>query len=172
MATAPIASNPRAADFTSACARPSSTSPSRSATAASSSTPPPTRTWSKRRSGALSRAGCSAATAAQPPRAEPCMASETGPEPDRLEDAPHPREQLALFGHEAAERAFLEAAASGRLHHAWLIRGAKGVGKATLAYRMARMLLAQPRTGAPARTLEVAKEHSVQRLIAAQAHPN
>jgi DNA polymerase-3 subunit delta' len=100
------------------------------------------------------------------------MASETGPEPDRLEDAPHPREQLALFGHEAAERAFLEAAASGRLHHAWLIGGPKGVGKATLAYRMARMLLAQPRTGAPARTLEVAKEHPVQRLIAAQAHPN
>ena len=100
------------------------------------------------------------------------MASETGSEPDRLEDAPHPREQLALFGHEAAERAFLDAVESGRLHHAWLIGGPEGVGKATLAYRMARFLLAQPRTGGPARTLDAAQDHPVQRLIAAQSHPN
>ena len=100
------------------------------------------------------------------------MASETAFEPDRLEDAPHPREQLALFGHETAERAFLHAVGSGRLHHAWLIGGPEGVGKATLAYRMARFLLAQPRAGVPARTLEVAKDHPVQRLIAAQSHPN
>ena len=100
------------------------------------------------------------------------MASETGSEPDRLENAPHPREQIALFGHEAAERAFLEAVGGGRLHHAWLIGGPEGVGKATLAYRMARFLLAQPRAGAPASTLEVAKDHPVQRLIAAQSHPN
>jgi DNA polymerase-3 subunit delta' len=100
------------------------------------------------------------------------MASETGSEPDRLDDAPHPREQLALFGHETAERAFLDAVGGGRLHHAWLIGGPEGVGKATLAYRMARFLLAQPRAGAPARSLEVAKDHPVQRLIAAQSHPN
>jgi DNA polymerase-3 subunit delta' len=100
------------------------------------------------------------------------MASETGSEPDRLENAPHPREQIALFGHEAAERAFLEAVGGGRLHHAWLIGGPEGVGKATLAYRMARFLLAQPRAGAPASTLDVAKDHPVQRLIAAQSHPN
>jgi DNA polymerase III subunit delta' len=99
------------------------------------------------------------------------MASETASEPDRLEDAPHPREQLALFGHEAAERAFLDAVESGRLHHAWLIGGPEGVGKATLAYRMARFLLAR-RAGAPARTLEVPKDHPVPRLIAAQSHPN
>jgi DNA polymerase-3 subunit delta' len=98
------------------------------------------------------------------------MASETGAEPDRLEDAPHPREQVALFGQHAAERAFLEAVGGGRLHHAWLIGGPEGVGKATLAYRMARFLLAQPRAGAPAGTL--AKDHPVQRLIAAQSHPN
>jgi len=100
------------------------------------------------------------------------MASETASEPDRLEDAPHPREQLSLFGHEAAEGAFLDAVGSRRLHHAWLIGGPEGVGKATLAYRMARFLLAQPRAGVPARTLEVAKDHPVQRLIAAQSHPN
>jgi DNA polymerase-3 subunit delta' len=100
------------------------------------------------------------------------MASETGSEPDRLEDAPHPREQVALFGHEDAARAFLDAVGSARLHHAWLIGGPEGVGKATLAYRIARFLLAHPRAGAPAGTLDVAQDHPVQRLIAAQSHPN
>ncbi|MGV8987116.1 MAG: DNA polymerase III subunit delta' [Cypionkella sp.] len=66
------------------------------------------------------------------------------PEPDRLEGAPHPRETLHLFGHQAAEDTFLSAFNSGRLHHAWLISGPKGVGKATLAWRLARFLLATP----------------------------
>jgi DNA polymerase-3 subunit delta' len=47
-----------------------------------------------------------------------------------------------LHGHDAAERALLDAWASGRLHHAWLIVGPAGVGKATLACRFARFLLA------------------------------
>ena len=69
------------------------------------------------------------------------------PEPDRVEGYPHPRETGALFGHEAAERRFLEAWAAGRLHHAWLLRGPAGVGKATLAYRIARALIARPAAG-------------------------
>jgi DNA polymerase III subunit delta' len=64
------------------------------------------------------------------------------PEPDRAEGAPHPRETVRLFGQEAAEAAFLDAFGSGRMHHAWLISGPKGVGKATLAWRIARFLLA------------------------------
>ncbi len=68
------------------------------------------------------------------------------PEPDRLEGAPHPRETERLFGQEKAERAFLAALRSGRLHHAWLIHGPRGTGKATLAWRIARFLLSQ---GAP-----------------------
>ncbi len=52
-----------------------------------------------------------------------------------------PRENPDLFGHEDAERTFAAAASTGRLHHAWLITGAEGVGKATLAYRLARRLL-------------------------------
>ena len=54
---------------------------------------------------------------------------------------PTPRETMVLFGHEPAERMFIEALASGRLHHAWLLTGPHGVGKATLAWRMARRLL-------------------------------
>ena len=49
-----------------------------------------------------------------------------------------------LIGHEAAEASFLNALETGRMPHAWLITGPKGVGKATLAFRMARALLATP----------------------------
>jgi DNA polymerase III subunit delta' len=54
----------------------------------------------------------------------------------------HPRETTALFGHHDAEMALLNAYRSGRIPHAWLIGGAQGIGKATLAYRMARFVLA------------------------------
>ena len=71
--------------------------------------------------------------------------SEAGhPEPDRIEGAPHPRDTLRLIGQEAAEAAFLDAYGTGRLHHAWLLTGPRGVGKATLASRIARFLLATP----------------------------
>ena len=55
---------------------------------------------------------------------------------------PPPRENPGLIGHRAAQADILEALARGRLHHAWLITGPEGVGKATLAYRFARRLLA------------------------------
>ena len=62
-------------------------------------------------------------------------------EPDGFEGTPHPREQFAFFGHQEGEEAFLEGLRSGRLHYAWLIGGAQGIGKATLAYRVARAVL-------------------------------
>ncbi len=71
------------------------------------------------------------------------MSDETIPEPDRIPGAPHPRETARLFGQGAAEAAFLDAHRSGRLHHAWLIAGPKGIGKATLAWRIARFLLTE-----------------------------
>ncbi len=48
------------------------------------------------------------------------------------------------FGQSAAEAAFLDAFNSGKLHHGWLLTGPRGVGKATLAWRIARFLLATP----------------------------
>ncbi|MFB2532424.1 DNA polymerase III subunit delta' [Paracoccus sp. p4-l81] len=63
------------------------------------------------------------------------------PEADRIEGAPHPRVTRRLFGQARAEDAFLQAARAGRLHHAWLLTGPRGVGKATLAWRIARALL-------------------------------
>jgi DNA polymerase-3 subunit delta' len=99
--------------------------------------------------------------------------TDPGAEPDRLAGAPHPREQLALFGHEEAERAFLEGWSAGRLHHAWLIGGPEGIGKATLAYRMARFLLANgDRRSADIRTLDIPAGHPVARQVAAQSHPD
>jgi DNA polymerase-3 subunit delta' len=94
----------------------------------------------------------------------------------REDDAepPHPRETHAWFGHAAAERALVEAYRGGRIPHAWLIGGPAGIGKATLAYRMARFVLAHPDTSAPAvqsaTTLAVDPAHPTARRIAARGH--
>ena len=56
----------------------------------------------------------------------------------------HPREVFDLVGHEASEQAFEATRQRGRLHHAWLLTGPEGVGKATFAYRAARRLLGAP----------------------------
>jgi len=72
------------------------------------------------------------------------------PEPDALDGVRHPRFTPAVFGQSRAEAAFLDAFNSGRLHHGWLITGPRGIGKATLAWRIARFLLAQPAGGEPA----------------------
>jgi DNA polymerase III subunit delta' len=101
------------------------------------------------------------------------------PEPDRIDGAPHPRETQALVGHDAAEAAFLDAWSAGRLHHAWLITGPQGVGKATLAWRIARFLLATPPAGggglfgeAPApSTLDIDPDHPVARRLRALSEP-
>jgi DNA polymerase-3 subunit delta' len=59
-----------------------------------------------------------------------------------------PRENPYLEGHDTAESELLAATSGGRIHHAWLITGPKGIGKATLAYRFARFLLANAPTEA------------------------
>jgi DNA polymerase-3 subunit delta' len=53
-----------------------------------------------------------------------------------------PRANPFLLGHGAAEATLRDAALSGRMHHAWLLTGPPGIGKATLAFRFARWLLA------------------------------
>ncbi len=98
------------------------------------------------------------------------------PESDAFAGAPHPRFAQRLVGHEAAEGELLAAYRNGRLAHAWLIGGAEGVGKATLAWRFARFLLANPDPAAPrvreAHDLNVDAGHPVARQLAALAHPD
>src|SRR6476646_3011035 len=88
--------------------------------------------------------------------------------------AVHPRETSTLAGHCEAEMALLNAYRSGRIPHAWLIGGAQGIGKATLAYRMARFVLAHRNHSAPevqrAETLHVDPSNPVARHVAAGAH--
>ena len=84
---------------------------------------------------------------------------------------PEPRANASLVGHDGAAKAMAEAARSGRLHHAWLIAGPAGVGKATLAYRFARWMLAgQPPDAAGEVPLRVAEDDPVFRRVAAGAH--
>ncbi|MDO8534676.1 MAG: DNA polymerase III subunit delta' [Xanthobacteraceae bacterium] len=94
-------------------------------------------------------------------------------EGDRLAGAPHPREAKALVGHAEAEAAVLSAWAKGRLPHAVLIGGPPGIGKATLAYRIARFVLANPRGDAKsANSLDVVPDHPVSRQVGALSHPD
>ncbi|MCW1919357.1 DNA polymerase III subunit delta' [Rhodobacter sp. KR11] len=103
------------------------------------------------------------------------------PEPDRLEGAPHPRETHEVLGHARAEAVFLDAFNSGRMHHAWLISGPKGVGKATLAWRIARFLLATPEDEGPdsaklfapppPRNLDIPDDHPVAHRLLALSEP-
>ncbi|MGB3147245.1 MAG: DNA polymerase III subunit delta' [Paracoccaceae bacterium] len=107
----------------------------------------------------------------------------TLPEPDRIVGAPHPRETERLFGQAAAEASFLDAYNAGHLHHGWLLTGPRGVGKATLAWRIARFLLSQPPGGDQAggglfgdapplpATLDIAAGSPVARRILAGAEP-
>ena len=91
-------------------------------------------------------------------------------------EPPSPRETTVLYGHPDAEQALLAAYRSSRFAHAWLIAGPAGIGKATLAYRMARFMLAHPDPCAPsvlgAKSLHVDADHPVARRIAAQAQPD
>jgi len=93
-------------------------------------------------------------------------------EPQHL--IPHPCETTALFGHRDAEITLLNAYRSGRIPHAWLIGGPQGIGKATLAYRMARFVLAHPDPLVDevtrAESLQVDAADPVARRIAAGAH--
>ncbi|WP_431285473.1 DNA polymerase III subunit delta' [Humitalea sp. 24SJ18S-53] len=84
---------------------------------------------------------------------------------------PEPRANPDLAGHDAACAVLAAAARSGRLHHAWLLAGPPGIGKATLAFRFARWLLAgMPADVAGHPPLHVAATDPVFRRIASSAH--
>lgn len=105
--------------------------------------------------------------------------SDDYPTPDQVPGAPHPRETQCLFGQDTAEQEFLSAFTSDRLHHGWLITGPRGVGKATLAWRIARFLLATPPSqddglfgaGPPPTSLDIDPDHPVAHRIRAKAEP-
>ncbi len=102
--------------------------------------------------------------------------AETNAEDAAGVDPLHPRLTEKLYGHEAAEALFLGAFNAGSLHHAWLLTGEEGIGKATFAYRAARFLLsreddAPSLLGAPSSLDVSAADHSA-RQIAACAHPS
>jgi len=105
------------------------------------------------------------------------MAEADIPEADCIEGAPHPRATSTLLGQGSAEATFLQAFNTGRLHHGWLITGPRGVGKATLAWRLARFLLATPDddggmfAAPPPETLDIPDSHPVARRIAALSEP-
>ena len=87
-----------------------------------------------------------------------------------------PRAASTLYGHAAAEQALLDAYKSGRMAHAWLMGGPPGIGKATLAFRFARFVLAHPDPAAAevqnATSLAVDPDHPVARRMAAQGQPD
>ncbi|MBQ2259906.1 MAG: DNA polymerase III subunit delta' [Loktanella sp.] len=100
------------------------------------------------------------------------MSDDVIPEPDRIEGAPHPRETPVLYGQQGAELAFLDAFTSGRMHSGWLITGPRGVGKATLAWKIATFLLAdEPPDMLGDPTLAVSPDHPDAKLVQSGAHP-
>lgn len=92
-------------------------------------------------------------------------------ESDRLEGWPHPRESTRLIGHTAAE-ATLVRAVNSRMPHAWIFGGLRGIGKATLAYRLAKALLAQGRAGGALSSLDSDPAVPAVRRLLAGAHPD
>lgn len=95
-------------------------------------------------------------------------------EADWLEGLPLPREQTNLIGHSVAAAELHEGYAGGRLHHAILLTGPKGIGKATLAFRFARFVLSHPdpaKAPPPSAGLLPASER-VAAMVATGAHPN
>lgn len=97
--------------------------------------------------------------------------SEDVPETDRIEGFSHPRETVRLVGHDAALARVSRAIRSGRPPQGWLISGPPGVGKATLAYRMARYLLAYGATDAGPTDLAVPQNNPAAQQVAAGSHP-
>ncbi len=99
---------------------------------------------------------------------------------DETDDIPRPRENPHFQGHDEAEKTLLDSFGSGRFPHAWLIAGPRGVGKATLAFRFARHVLARGGVAeagglfgdapGPAEGLHLDAEDPVFRRVASAGH--
>lgn len=92
---------------------------------------------------------------------------------DTIPQVPEPAEHPSLFSHEQALADLADAYRQARLHHALLVTGPSGIGKATLAFRLAYHLLANPMPAqAPARPSAPEPGTQLFRLIAQHAHPS
>jgi DNA polymerase-3 subunit delta' len=90
---------------------------------------------------------------------------------DGEDEAPVPRANPDLIGHDAVEGELVRLYQAGRLPHAILFGGPRGIGKATLAFRLARFVLARgPMSGGGARGLAIDPESGVFRRVAAGGH--
>jgi len=78
-----------------------------------------------------------------------------------------------IVGQDEPVAALLDAARSGRMHHAWLLAGPQGVGKASFALAAARWLLADAAgPPVPKDRLDVPEHHPVAALLDAGSHPD
>lgn len=91
---------------------------------------------------------------------------------DLLAGTPHPREQDQLFGHRELEADLLGEWRAGRLPHALLLGGPEGIGKATLAYRLARSVLAGEASVQEHHALNMEPTDPVFRQVASLTHPD
>ncbi|ESQ75465.1 DNA polymerase III subunit delta' [Asticcacaulis sp. AC402] len=82
-----------------------------------------------------------------------------------------PRESFDFEGGDAVDRAFLTAFQRDRLHHAWLLCGPQGLGKASFAFRCARFLMGHDRDESFG-ALGMSRTDTDVRLITAQSHPD
>lgn len=99
---------------------------------------------------------------------------EVPPQVDHLDGVLHPRENGLLIGQDVAAKELTDAFASGRMHHGWLLHGPEGIGKATLAYHLARHVFGQDEallTPAVGDGLVVDMESVSSRQVSALSHP-
>ncbi len=93
--------------------------------------------------------------------------------PGILDGAVHPAEQTKLFGHAEAQDFLARSYRSGKGHHAILIEGPEGIGKATLAFRFANHVLHHPEPAeAPDALADPSPASSITRQLAAGASHN
>ena len=84
-----------------------------------------------------------------------------------------PYQNYYLIGQEKAEDVFLNAWKRDALHHAFLVSGPEGIGKATFCYKIARFLLsADPEHKEKYQSLNVSENEPAARLIFRRAHPD